>query len=87
MTQGVWGSDDDCRAYRSYGIEAAAEALPFPDADFDVAISNGVLNLIPDKPAALAEIFRVLKPGGRLHVCDIGLVGETAPPDKSPWSG
>ena len=32
--------------------EAAAEALPFPDADFDVAISNGVLNLVPDKPAA-----------------------------------
>lgn len=32
--------------------EAAVEALPFPDADFDVAISNGVLNLVPDKPAA-----------------------------------
>ena len=66
--------------------EAAAEALPFPDADFDVAISNGVLNLIPGKPAALAEIFRVLKPGGRLQVCDMGLAGETPPPDKSPWS-
>jgi SAM-dependent methyltransferase len=66
--------------------EAAVEALPFPDADFDVAISNGVLNLIPDKPAALAEIFRVLKPGGRLQACDMGLAGETPPPDKSPWS-
>ncbi|HEX7549994.1 MAG TPA: methyltransferase domain-containing protein [Candidatus Methylomirabilis sp.] len=66
--------------------EAAVEALPFPDADFDVAISNGVLNLVPDKPAALAEIFRVLRPGGRLQTCDMGLAGEEPPPEKSPWS-
>jgi len=66
--------------------DAAVEALPFSNDSFDVALSNGVLNLIPDKPAALAEIFRVLKPGGRLQVCDMGLAGETPPPDKSPWS-
>jgi arsenite methyltransferase len=65
---------------------AAIEALPFPDASFDVAISNGVLNLIPDKPAALREIFRVLKPGGYLQAGDMGLVGDALPPDKSPWS-
>ena len=59
---------------------------PFPDASFDIALSNGVLNLIPDKPAALCEVFRVLKPGGRLQVCDMGLVGEAPPPDKAPWS-
>jgi len=66
--------------------EAAIEALPFPEASFDVALSNGVLNLIPDKPAALREIFRVLRPGGRLQACDIGLVGAETPPDKAPWS-
>jgi ubiquinone/menaquinone biosynthesis C-methylase UbiE len=66
--------------------ETAAEALPFSDASFDVALSNGVLNLIPDKPAALREVFRVLKSGGRLQACDMGLVGEEPPPDKAPWS-
>lgn len=68
-----------------FGV-AAIEALPFPEASFDVALSNGVLNLIPDKPAALRQIFRVLKPGGRLQACDMGLVGEEPPPDKAPWS-
>jgi arsenite methyltransferase len=66
--------------------EAAVEALPFPEASFDVALSNGVLNLIPDKPAALREIFRVLRSGGRLQACDIGLAGDEPPPEKSPWS-
>lgn len=66
--------------------EAAVEALPFPDANFDIALSNGVLNLIPDKPAALREVFRVLEPGGRLQACDMGLVGEAPPSDKAPWS-
>jgi ubiquinone/menaquinone biosynthesis C-methylase UbiE len=66
--------------------EAAVEVLPFADRSFDVALSNGVLNLVPDKPAALREIFRVLRPGGRLQACDIGLVGDRIPPDKAPWS-
>jgi SAM-dependent methyltransferase len=65
---------------------AQVEVLPFPDASFDVALSNGVLNLIPDKAAALREIFRVLRPGGRLQACDIGLVGDRVPPDKAQWS-
>jgi SAM-dependent methyltransferase len=66
--------------------QADVEALPFPDASFDVALSNGVLNLIPDKPAALREVFRVLRPGGQLQACDMGLVGEEPPPGKAPWS-
>jgi len=66
--------------------KATVEVLPFADATFDVALSNGVLNLIPDKPAALREVFRVLKPGGQLQACDMSLAGDEPPPDKSPWS-
>jgi arsenite methyltransferase len=66
--------------------EASIEQLPLQKDAFDVALSNGVLNLIPDKPAALREIFRVLKAGGRLQACDMGLTDEDPPPDKSPWS-
>ena len=49
---------------------ASSENLPFHDDTFEVVISNGVINLIPDKEAALSEIFRVLKPAGRLMVAD-----------------
>ena len=52
-------------------LEGYAEALPVPEAWADVVISNGVLNLAPDKVAALAEMARVLKPGGRLQIGDI----------------
>jgi arsenite methyltransferase len=51
--------------------DAYAEGLPVPDGWADVVISNGVLNLAPDKAAALGEMQRVLKPGGRLQIADI----------------
>lgn len=51
-------------------VETGAESLPFAANSFDVVISNGVFSLIVDKPAALREIHRVLRPGGRLRLAD-----------------
>jgi SAM-dependent methyltransferase len=55
--------------------ETSSEDLPFPDESFDVVLSNGVFNLIPDKAKALAEVLRVLKPRGRLMMVDQILTG------------
>lgn len=69
--------------------EGFAESLPVPDGWADVVISNGVINLSPHKPQVLAEIFRVLRPGGHLQVADITVeraVPEEAKRDIDLWT-
>ena len=62
---------------------ASAESLPFPDRFFDVVTSNGAFNLVIEKDQAAREIFRVLKPGGRLHLADMLLVTPLPPERQS----
>lgn len=70
--------------------EGMAESLPADDAWADVVISNGVVNLFPDKFGALREMARVLKPGGRLQIGDILVqkaVGDKGKRDINLWKG
>jgi arsenite methyltransferase len=71
-------------------LEAEAERLPFPDESFDVVLSNGVIDLIPDKDAVFSELFRVLRPGGRIQVADVTIqnpVSEAGRRDIDLWTG
>lgn len=64
--------------------------LPFEDDSVDVVISNGVINLAPDKPAVFAELYRVVRPGGRLQFADIIIgteLSENARNDIDLWTG
>jgi SAM-dependent methyltransferase len=70
--------------------QGLAERLPVVDGSIDVVISNGVVNLTPDKEATLAEMFRVLRPGGRIQIGDIVVhkeVPQDAKDDIALWSG
>jgi len=67
-----------------------AEDLPVAAQSVDVVISNGVINLCPDKVAVMTEIYRVLRPGGRVQIADIIVhkeVPQDAKDDIDLWSG
>lgn len=70
--------------------ESLIESLPLDDASVDVVISNGVIDLVPDKDAVLDEIDRVLRPGGRLQIADVVIhheVSEDARKRIDLWTG
>ncbi len=64
-------------------LKGEIEAVPLPDAAVDVVISNCVINLSTDKPAVLAEMFRVLVPGGRIGIADVVAEDHLTPADRA----
>lgn len=71
-------------------VRGEMEQIPLPDASVDVIVCNGVVNLSPRKSRVFAEMFRVLRPGGRASIADI-IVDEDLPPeilvDPQAWAG
>jgi arsenite methyltransferase len=93
--------EEMCERGRRHAVEAQVESwtefvqgemedIPLLDESIDVVISNGVLNLSARKSRALAEIFRLLRPGGRICMADLTVEGELPPEvanDQSAWAG
>ena len=93
--------DEMCERGRRHAAEAGVggwtefvrgemEDVPLPDESIDVVISNGALNLSARKSRALAEMFRLLRPGGRICMADLTVEGELPPEvanDQSAWAG
>ncbi len=80
----------DAGVHNVQWLPGEMEAIPLPEASVDVVISNGVVNLSPRKSRAFAEIFRILRPGGRMVVADI-VVDEDLPTEiltsAAAWAG
>ena len=71
-------------------VEGEADRLPFAEASFDVVISNGVIDLVPDKDAVFSELYRVLAPGGRMQIADVTIqnpVSEEGRRKIDLWTG
>jgi arsenite methyltransferase len=64
-------------------LKGTIEDVPLPDSSVDVVISNCVINLSVDKPKVLAEIFRVLRPGGRIGISDVVAEDDLAPAERA----
>ena len=71
-------------------VEGEIERLPFADESLDVVISNGVIDLLPDKDIVFSEIYRVLRPGGRIQLADVTIqkpVSDEGKRNIDLWTG